>query len=343
MDYKISHAKRIYHKDIDFQKLDRNMNWRENILSGQVEVANRLHPFRKEIFLCPICHSDNFSLFSMIHGYPYCECQSCCHIFLQTPVNSENLSTFYSSDDPQKKSIQDKIYCNIDNHKKRIESIAIPKINYINSHLSKKGTWLDIGCGVGEIVSAAIMSGWEACGIESDPKEVTFARQLKIPVTQAYLEPGNILEYVAEYDVISLFNVLEHMCNPVDFLGMISDSIKNGAYVIIEAPRHPSLSSFVNMVFPSTAARHMYPPDHVHIFSENSMEIMLEQCHLVAEGIWLFGQDFSDFLFSAAQNASVDNKLLYHILSKSNIIQREIDNMDLSDAMILICKKKIQI
>ena len=340
MDYKISNVKRVYHKDIDFQKLNRNMKWRENILSDQIEIAGRLHPFGREIHQCPICHSDKISLFSMIHGYPYSECQSCFHIFLQTPINSEDISSLYSSDDPVKKSIQDKIYCDIDNYKRRIESIAIPKIDFINSYLSKKGTWLDIGCGVGEIVYAAKMRGWEACGIESDPKEVAFARQQNIPVIQAYLELGNISDYVADCDVISLLNILEHINNPVFFLSMISHSIKTDAYVIIEVPRHPSLSSFVNLVFPSLAARHIYPPDHVHIFSEISMEKMLDQCHLSAEVIWLFGQDFSDFLLCAAQNASIDNKLLYHILSKSKVIQREIDNMDLSDTMILICRKK---
>jgi len=341
MDYKISNAKRVYHKDIDFQRLNRNMKWRENRLSDLIKLAGRFNQFGSEIHQCPICCSDNISLFSIIHGYPYCECQSCFHIFLKNPIISEDLCSLYASEEHEKKSHLDKLYCDDDIYQQRIESIALPKIDFITSYLPNKGTWLDIGCGSGENIYAANKRGWKACGIESDPTEVSFARKQGNSVIQTYLEPGNISGYVANCDVISLFNILEHISDPVFFLNMISQSMKNDTYVIIEVPRHPSLSSFVNMVFPSLSHHHIGPPVHVRIFSERSIEKMLEQCHLSAEVIWLFGQDFSEFLLCAAQNASIDNKLLYYILGKSNFIQKEIDNMDISDNMILICRKII--
>jgi len=256
-------------------------------------------------------------------------------------MNSEDVYSLYSSDDPEKKSLQDKIYCDIDNYKKRIETIGLPKIDFINCYLPiKKGKWLDIGCGAGEMVYAATLRGWEAWGLESDPKEVAFARKQNIPVIQEYLDPKNVSEYVTDCDVISLINILEHINDPFVFLNMISKNMKDNAFIIIEIPRHPSLSSFVNLAFPSIASRHIYPPEHLHIFSEKSIEIVLEKCSMSAEVIWLFGQDFSDFILCAAQNASIDNNLLYHILSKSNLIQKEIDNMSLCDTMILICRKK---
>ena len=223
----------------------------------------------------------------------------------------------------------------------RIEEVAAPKVQYVTELLGQKGKWVDVGCGVGEIVAAAERIGWEALGLEIDEDEIEFAHKMNVKVKKDFLTSQNAMDYIGDASVVSFFNVVEHLVNPYELLGIISNSIPDEAYVVIEIPRHPSLSSFANRAFPNMAARHIYPPDHLHIFTEKSAEILLRKCGLIPSHLWLFGQDFYEVIssMSAESNCKGDDKLLESILQGASQMQEAVDKSGLSDIMIIISQK----
>lgn len=324
-------------KKTNWKNLNRSISWRINIAKKKKETAKYSAFFQKKLKHCPICNNKKRHTFIIIYGYKYAECELCGHIFMQPPIDLKAVRHLYSGN--KKSSAQDKIYINENIFKKRIKQIATPKIEYCNNIIKKRGLWIDIGCGVGEMLIAAKKTGWKVFGIESDLREVKFAKQHGLDVVQDYITTNNI-EQLRNADVISLINILEHINKPSEFLQSIANALPRNVYVIIEIPRHPSLSSFVNLVFPNLAYRHIHSPEHMHIFTEKSLAIMLNNAKLKAVGMWEFGQDVSDLILLAAANVSKkEDQFIDMIYKLVPDLQKIIDKKSMSDTIFIVTKK----
>ena len=201
------------------------------------------------------------------------------------------------------------------------------------------GKWVDIGSGAGEVVFAATDAGWDASGIESDQDECDFANSKGLKVTHEYLSEETFTRFLQGAQVVSLFNVLEHIPDPRGFLSNIAGALNVG-FLIFEVPRHPSLSSLSSELFPAMACRHIYPPDHLHIFSERSANILLEGTGFDVAGKWYFGQDFFDLICSAGANQGLGtNSVWAEIARVAPKVQQVIDEEGLADTMIVVAYK----
>lgn len=333
-------AQRVYGKPIDWSTLNRTASWKLAVAEKQRALATALLGRRLELESCPVCHSESFCLFVEVFGYPYCECEDCGHIFSQRPPQAEAIKALYSAGDLAEKSVQADIYADLAVFATRVEQVAAPKVRFVTGRLPDKGVWVDVGAGVGEVVLAAQAQGWDAVGVESDPDEVAFARRAGADVREGFLSEENVAGHVGKARVVSLFNVLEHVPDPNVILAAIARSVPSGTHIVLEVPRHPSLSSLANRVFPEMAARHIYPPDHLHIFTEKSLALVLERCRLTAQYVWLFGQDFHELLYSMACHGHCDgDPVLRQAVESSSDVQQAIDLNGLSDTMMLVTVK----
>lgn len=323
-------------KPLDLRSINRDIDWRRKIASEQKEIADRFLLDTNTILNCPICSSGLSSDYVRIHGYLYKSCTVCSHIYLSNLPNKQTLIDLYTDG----VNAQHSIYLNNELFNKRLQNIALPKVQYVNSVINGAGTWVDIGCGTGEILYAASRIGYKAIGLETDQVQVDFGRKLGLNIICERFSKANGSRLLEECKIISLFNVLEHVEDPLDFLSLISSNLPDEAFLVVEVPRTPSLSTFANLCFPGLAARHIYPPDHLHIFSEESMSKALEHSGLTPLSIWIFGQDIQELLTScAAQSAHVDPGLFEKLLDISSKLQEIIDGNSLADTMIVIAKK----
>ena len=199
-------------------------------------------------------------------------------------------------------------------------------------------------CGGGELLSLVKDMGIKAIGIESDFREVEFARDVcGLEIIEGYVDSKNpnedIIKAVNDASVISFINVLEHISNPIDFINDIYQYSNDDSILVFEVPRHPSLASFSNLVSHDAVYRHMVPPQHLQIFTEDGVnEILKDKYEII--GRWGFGQGFFDILTECAINGNLDNLELYNqLIDESNSIQKVIDESGFSDTMIFVCKK----
>jgi SAM-dependent methyltransferase len=337
----LSCAERTYGKVVDLTKLNRDAAWRVSVAAQQRALADKLSSDTLILNSCPICHSGGFELFVEIYGFPYCECGNCGHIFSQKPPSAQAVQRLYTRSGKDNQSIQSQLYVNKELFATRVMDIAAPKVRYVTTRLPSQGKWVDIGCGTGEILCAAKAQGWDVLGIESDPDEVEFARNMGIEVEQVFIEPDNVRQYVKDAAVVSLINILEHVLFPERLLKAIADSINEDTRIVIEVPRHPSLSSYANKTFPHLAVRHIYAPDHLHIFTEKAMDILFNRLGLIPKNIWLFGQDFYEIISSMASLIECQNTALYNeVLRAVGSTQAAIDKLDLADTAIIILMKR---
>ncbi len=126
----------------------------------------------------------------------------------------------------------------IDLKTKRIKSLkdTIRRVELIESLTSKNNMVLDIGCGYGFVIESLIKKGYNAYGLEpSKARASTIRKYLELPIlTIDPISPVPINHHC--YDIITLFQVLEHITRPVEFLKWLSNFKKKGTILIIEVP-----------------------------------------------------------------------------------------------------------
>ena len=334
--------KNKFFKEIKLEEFDRSIQWRRKIASGQKKIAKSSLSELEDSISCPICENKESKLFVTVYGHPYHECDKCGHIFLKNPPKSKFISELYETDENQKssKSLQGQIYIQESLYKKRVNEIARPKAKFADNLIPKKGKWVDIGAGVGDLVLALKELGWDSVGYESDQQEVNFAKSMGSNVINKFISLANFKNILKNVKVVSAINILEHIRDPKSFVNEISKNLNKESYFLFEVPRFPSLSSLTNRCFPDLTARNIVPPDHLHIFTDKSMRNMIHSAGFSIISTWFFGQDIYELFGNVLAKGDFENHFLVNkVLSLTNNLQKVIDENGLSDTMLVLVKK----
>jgi 2-polyprenyl-3-methyl-5-hydroxy-6-metoxy-1,4-benzoquinol methylase len=99
-------------------------------------------------------------------------------------------------------------------------------------------TLLDVGAHAGRFLRQARDTGWDAEGLELNPKTAAYAAQL----SGAPVHHGNIHAFEPRrcYDAVTLTDVLEHVPHPLDVLRRVHTLLCPGGWVAVKVPNGPS-------------------------------------------------------------------------------------------------------
>jgi 2-polyprenyl-3-methyl-5-hydroxy-6-metoxy-1,4-benzoquinol methylase len=100
-------------------------------------------------------------------------------------------------------------------------------------------TILDVGCGNGSFVDAALEQGFKVQGIELSKLAVEVALDFNLPVRLLDFF-SNEIDYCS-FDAITFFEVLEHLPNPIQFLLRAEEVVKPGGLIYLTTPNFNSL------------------------------------------------------------------------------------------------------
>lgn len=294
---------RKYGKPVDMRMINRNISHISEMIEGCKRKAEKFELRDKTLRKsCIVCGSNDRKLFLTVYEkYKYYECGKCGALTLEKFPDVEEM---YLSEE----TANGNIYIDEDTYDTRINMIAKPKVDFVLDVIGKTGnrikSWIDIGCGGGELLHyiKELNCGIRGIGLESDPIECEFTKSRNLEVKNRFIDTKNedieITELLKEMDVVSFFNVLEHIERPQDYIDYLFRSMKSGAFMVLEVPKHPSLGSFANLTSGDNVYRHIIPPIHLQIFSEKSLEMLLAgKFEIIA--IWEFGQGFTDMINNA--------------------------------------------
>ena len=130
---------------------------------------------------------------------------------------------------------------------------------------ARGGQLLDIGCGVGDFLFYAQKAGYSVTGIDFSPKFIEIARQ-RFSFEELY--SLTLDEFVAEkpkskYDVVTFFEVLEHVDNLTDFLHSVKTLLKPGGYVACSVPDRDRWRYYSRWLLSHVSQERDYPPHHL--------------------------------------------------------------------------------
>ena len=131
------------------------------------------------------------------------------------------------------------------------------------------GKLLEIGCGSGELLENVRAAGWEAQGIDVDPRAVEHARMKGLPVT---LASGETAQFPDNYfDAVVMSHVIEHVHDPTGLLRECWRILKPNGRISYITPNGRSLLR--NMLGSSWFA--LEPPRHLHIFTPQAIRHLM--------------------------------------------------------------------
>jgi 2-polyprenyl-3-methyl-5-hydroxy-6-metoxy-1,4-benzoquinol methylase len=124
---------------------------------------------------------------------------------------------------------------------------------------------LDVGAGNGYFVFLARAEfGMQADGLEISDAEAEFARKM----FDVELLRGDLAAIDSQYDVISSFNVVEHVREPAELLAQMRDRLSPSGYLLLTTPNPSCIHRRVlglekwNMVC---------PPHHINLFTRKGL------------------------------------------------------------------------
>jgi len=103
---------------------------------------------------------------------------------------------------------------------------------FLNSFPDRPGRLLDIGCGYGFFLKMAEERGWEAVGVDLDPKGIAYAKE-RLRVNAILGDLKDVQFPDGSFDLVTLWNVVECVPDPLELLRHLRRVLKEGGTVFI--------------------------------------------------------------------------------------------------------------
>lgn len=275
---------------------------------------------------CPVCESEKFRFIGLRGGAAHwrgsgvetavVKCRSCSLLY-QRPTLIPETNPYASEPnlyfDP--KDLEFRIALGRRLGEKAIRHLGRPP-----------GRLLEVGCGPGFLLEGARQAGWDVAGLDFTPSFVEEASRRGIDVECAAPADSDYLR-AGGYDAIFLFNVLEHLYDPLDALRKCFSALVPGGIVGIGVPNEAGLATrllnFLVGMHPAQRSVHLSPtfrPFHVVGFSPKSLRIALEQSGYAVEHLQT--ERAYSHLGSSGRNQKIANVSLNCLLAFAAVVKQ---------------------
>ncbi|MCP4038615.1 MAG: class I SAM-dependent methyltransferase [bacterium] len=222
---------------------------------------------------CPVCDSTRAEIYvagedellqrdaigqSRVHQRPgrVLRCVDCGHGYRALRPDAESLASLYAEQDVET------YLAEVPGRSRTArEHWALVK------SLMSRGQLLDVGSASGLFLERANRAGWKATGIEPSAALCAHARARVgecVDIVCGTLESADL--EAARYDVVTLWDVLEHSPDPKRFLGACAKPLKPGGFLLLNVPHLDSrMARWLGRRWP------LLLPEHLHYFSKASL------------------------------------------------------------------------
>lgn len=311
-------------------KKSRSKDFYKNVLEYRNHMMKK---FRREIkaldqFVCPLCNSKKGDDFLAYKNYHLVDCSKC---GLVSPnVDFSKLDNQDVYDDPA--YIKDTTREVLDTYDYRKKTLAPERFNYIleKTKIQKnKIKLLDVGCGPGYLLSYLKDKGIKYKGLELADFLVKICKQKKLNVEKADLsnEPDH------NYNVITLFDVLEHLSEPASLFKILNKKLTRNGFVLAYTPNIHSLS-FLLM---KEKQNNLYPFQHICFFDKQSLDYLAKKTGFKVHSIDYYGLDMMDYFCLKTYEDRFD--YLAKLKEFIPLMQSVIDKQNISNHIRVIFQK----
>lgn len=238
---------------------------------------------------CPLCRSINRNLrYTKLCAITNItvnifECLGCEFVYSGTYLDLQGSELFYEE------KYKSSNYVEYGKNKDLKLAHFSDSLRFIKKLVNPGKRLLDMGCGEGLGVSAALSFNYEAYGIDISHTAIAKGQHNKVPniylsdlTNAASLGLGN-------FDVITLFDVLDHVSFPDKIVKNVSENLTNGGIAYIEVC---DIKSFYAKLMGRNYT-HIIPLEHVSYFSKKTIAKLLSDNNMSALEIRNLNRDVS--------------------------------------------------
>jgi len=233
---------------------------------------------RFEKVACDICGSEESSLFlergdlnaSLEGKFQLVKCLQCGLVYQNPRPTKDSWSYLYPNDYDQ----YDIDYINYKGISKFFHEYGLLKrLKFIQKYINT-GNLLDIGCATGDFISyVSKFDGWKVIGIEPSVTANERARVNGLGEIYSSIEECSKIFPEPTFDVVTLWNVIEHLYSPKDDLITIRNLLKDNGVIVITTP---NIESFGSNIFKQYWIGYELPR-HFFVFSKRTLTLLLEK------------------------------------------------------------------
>jgi len=321
----------------------------DELLSHSIDL-NKLYAQQPARTKCKNC---NFAISKIDFKKLYVDysiCEKCGHLngknedseYFGSQVYTNNKGVAYSKNYNSKtKAIYDK----------RTTDIYLPKAQFLKEAFlnfdiePKTLSFSDIGAGSGYFISSMKNLGFKNIkGYDVSEQQVTFGNAMIGDELLTQFNINETLELIESIDteVVSMIGVLEHIRQPREFLKALKTN-KNIKFFYFSVPLF-SIGIFFEMIFSNVMNRQL-SADHTHLYTEKSIEHLINEFKFTRIASWWFGTDMADLYRSTSVSLSKENynskiiKLWEDMFSPMiDSLQLELDNKHLSSEVHMLLR-----
>jgi 2-polyprenyl-3-methyl-5-hydroxy-6-metoxy-1,4-benzoquinol methylase len=236
-----------------------------------------------EVNNCRLCSSSDLKLRFYARGEKLLKCNDCGFLQVAKKPGKGKLDSIYSESYFTHFKYKDTFTLKKENQRR----LKLIKEFIVDEH-SKV---LDFGCAAGDFISYA-KKRFDMWGFDLSDFAVNQARR-KNPEIEAKLSSGEFEKenpgYPANFfDGIVLWDVIEHIWDPLKACRKLADCLKPGGYMFVSTPNTSALTAKIAGKYWAF----MTPPEHLSFFSRNTIRFLFENklklktCKWFSKGKW---------------------------------------------------------
>lgn len=239
-----------------------------------------LSKFILQKYPCPICAGGQSKKLYVIQGFHVVRCKTCRMTFVNPRIRNEQIFDVYR---------HEYFHRNQDGYN-GYESIVDLRIQTFEKwyrdiipYCIHKGPALDIGCAAGYFLDILRSNHWQTEGVELDH------RMYELLIQKGYVISNDPLEYFTsshQYDLITMFDVIEHLPELQKDLAKISSLLSTQGILALSTP---NIDSWQHQIFRSRWFQ-FKPVEHLYYFSPETLKRLAEDHGLYVEVMRKSGQ-----------------------------------------------------
>lgn len=311
-------------------KKSRSKEFYKNMLEYRTHVMKKFARAIKKpsAFVCLLCGGKNKTPYLVLGKYQLFECSRCKLVSPNIDLAHKGIGDIYDD----RANIKDTTREIVDTYDYRKKTLAPERLAYILKKTGLRASQvklLDVGCGPGYFVSHLKDKHIAYKGLELTDFLVELCRIKKLNVSATDLSE----EKPDTYTVVTLFDVLEHITDPVPFFKTLNNKIKKGGFVVAYTPHIHSLA----YQFQGARQNTLYPYQHVAFYDSASLRYLAERTGFEVASIEYYGLDIMDYFCMKQYDDRYD--YLEKLRELIPLLQAVVDKQGLSNHMRIVFKK----
>ena len=220
---------------------------------------------------CIVCEGSENKVVFQEFGIDILKCTTCGHVFSSYDA-SQNYDGYFGA---ERVDSENQFWFN-EAHERMYEDFCHRFVG------GKSGKLLDVGCGLGYFVKrVSDFSSWQVFGCEISKQAVDFAKtKLGLPnIFCGRVEDSKFSQ--KSFDIITLWDVIEHIPNPDPLLSHLSLLLKDDGMLFLHTPNvtvqlpKAKMKKYLNGM--REGIHYLEAKDHINIYSENTIQRILHR------------------------------------------------------------------